>query len=620
MELLDRIKKVIDDAKFNKLKFDYVKEYEKNRVFGDMSEIQDFIAKKGITIVPCVKYGDKYDEIEDVFIDNEPIKKSIKMLRLQDITGKIENMEYLFDESEEKGEPIYNLDRFKELKERLYSFANRYLDEPNDKNIDIKDDFAQNMDDFVKMTDIARKIMPQETSLETFLSEMIHITKICALSKLKDSDSLAEKQDVSFKAQETLDEMYNNFLTDKRKNEIFIDFLKNLNDESTIEFIERVETIRQLSEMGIYVKLNDDSISYINTNDDEMVKQIYNEVEKKKEELAPKKVTAKDFAMVRTTEYFPKNHEMEIVDELNSRIYISNFLSGKFANEETEKEFGKNWLDKAYTMPDNLERARILSIRERILEKYESLSTMCKSTKHFTLNGLMPSREYEDFSINPYIIIEPLEEHINDENLLGINEADTYFKVSRDKPLILSDRAEIVMAVEEYLKLKDNPELLEEIRKYKMLTLFSGDEKTAVDMVLAKNGYLPERIGKWGYELESKMDLAISTLSKKYEKEIAVHNHSDIKKDDDEKTLKMQTATRKQFVDEFFEKFSIDEKYREKAMNENLSDEELEEIISKCGVFNIRHFITEFNEERRRALDKKRDEFYEKKAKKEGKK
>ena len=612
MGLFNNIKTFFDNTKLKSLKNKYIQEYKKTGKLADISEIQDFVSKKGIDVLSDKKYGDKLDTVEEIFFDSDEIKQAIEKERKGAIVKRIKDFSKLEEESYIENKPIYELDSFKLLKDELSRFESRYLDETEQKKLDMRDDFTKDIDSFKKMVEIAKKVMAQEDAfgMHMFTVDMCNLTKNYSLSKLNATEDFVDKQDIVIKTQDALDEIRDskNDSKEERDEGSFFNYIKASNVESTRAFVDRVESLEKLSKKGIDINLNDTSISYIDATDKDKVSEIYEKSKKQKDDLVPEEMTASDFAMVRTTEYFPNDHELETVDELNSRVYINNFLSEKFANEEIAEKYGENWFNEImWNAQENDERVKAI---KEIQNKYSTLSTIQRSTKHFTLNGLVSSHEYGDFSNNPYIIIDPLEEHINDENMLSINEADTYFKISRDKPMKLSEKAELMMPIDEYLKIKDNKEMMSQISEYKSLTLFSGDEKVAVDMKLISLGYMPEDIGKWGYEIGTKMDDAISVLAEKYDKPISVHFYSDVKKEDDEICFNMTQSTQKRFVDEIFEKFSIDEKYKEKAINSRLSDEDLNEIINQCGKQNLKDFITEFNENRRNELDKKRDEYY----------
>ena len=167
-----------------------------------------------------------------------------------------------------------------------------------------------------------------------------------------------------------------------------------------------------------------------------------------------------------------------------------------------------------------------------------------------------------------------------------------------------------MMPIDEYLKVSSNPDMLEQIQSFEHITLFSGDEQQAVAMRLYEKGYIPEKIGKWGYEIGTVMDKAVEDIAKKHDIPVSVHFYSDVKKLDDEQCIQMSNNSNELFVDSIFKKFSIDEKYRRGALKMNLSNEELDDIISQIGEDNLKTFISDFNNNTEKELDKKREEFY----------
>ena len=133
-------------------------------------------------------------------------------------------------------------------------------------------------------------------------------------------------------------------------------------------------------------------------------------------------------------------------------------------------------------------------------------------------------------------------------------------------------------------------------------------------MRLSEKGYIPETIGKWGYEF-GVMDDAIAKISEERNIPIAVHFYSDVKKRDDERTIEMMSKSNEEFVSYIFDKFKIDEKYKEKALQMKLTDEEFDKIMSTYGEDNLKDAISSFNTTKEKELDQKRDEYYDKKEK-----
>lgn len=595
----------LNTRKYNKLKQEYINDFKESGYLGSVSDIQEYIAKKNISVISNLKkYGDEYDVIEEIFAEQSEIIEKIKKNRGDTLLGKSRGLNTKIQyEVLDSDETAIDTETYKTFEKEVLHYDSYY----NKENGELLD---SNLDEKLKRVSKVQKVIDDlhgddRISASDFNVVISSIIKGYGISRIAEIDDISEKQNMFIQIQDTLSSF---------SKEDFAKFARSCNIEEIDAFFDRIEEVDKLQELGIDTSLEDTSISYIDASDEAKTKKFYEKINSRKREMSEEDFDVSSFAMVRTTPYFPTNREMEIVDELNCRAFIPNFLSGTLKQEALVERFGENWWDEVYGNQDEESRKAKIAEKQEIEQQYETLSPMYRSTKHFTLNGLVASHEYGDFSGNPYIFIDPLEEHINDENLLSLNEADTYFKVSREKPFKLSKKAKLMMPLEEYLKIKDNPEKLKEISEYD-ITLFSGDEKTAVDIKLAQMGYMPEDIGKWGYELDSFMDSAISNLSKEHGIEVAVHYYSDIKAEDQERTNEMTEESNLLFVNKIFEEFGIDEKYREGAISQSLTEEELQEIISLCGEDKIKSFISSFNDSRRKQLDLKREEFYAKKEK-----
>lgn len=196
--------------------------------------------------------------------------------------------------------------------------------------------------------------------------------------------------------------------------------------------------------------------------------------------------TISDLVLVRTTNAFPKNGIVEILDK--------------------------------HIIPEKEESLFIKEIEESGLElkDFDIFSFMSRRTSHWTLNGLVSSHMYGNFEGRNFIIVEPLEEQINHDGLLNIDEADTYF----NGDLKLSDKAIVLMKLEEYKERYKNPDQMKELENMN-IRLFVGDEKIAVNMLLQDLGYVYEKIGMWGY------DLGEDTPELKYARKLEEVMHSE---------------------------------------------------------------------------------------------
>jgi virulence-associated protein VapD len=194
-------------------------------------------------------------------------------------------------------------------------------------------------------------------------------------------------------------------------------------------------------------------------------------------------------------------------------------------------------------------------------KKYAMLKFQNQRTIHFTLNGLISSYESRDHQERNFIIIEPFEEHVNDESLMNINEADTYFQ----EDMVLSERATILIKAEKYKDLIKDEKMLKELNKMD-IRLFEGNEEEAVRMCLLDKGYTFGEIHKWGFESHSdigkpkaqnevligKAEEAIANKLKEQGKNVkygGVYFNSESKRIDEERKVELLEEELKLFVE-----------------------------------------------------------------------
>ena len=269
------------------------------------------------------------------------------------------------------------------------------------------------------------------------------------------------------------------------------------------------------------------------------------------------KVETSDLALVRTTEMFPRHGIIETTDK-HSDLLVE---ESPFARE--------------------LKESGVID-----LDKYNIVKFQNRRTIHFTLNGLVGSHEYGNFQNRNFIIIEPFDEHVNDDSLMNINEADTYFEDN----MVLSKRASILIPVERYKELIKDEKMLRELNKFD-IRLFDGNEEEAVRMCLLDKGYTFGEIHKWGFENfsekhtsraknEDLIELQEEAIAEKLQAKgknveyAGVHFHSESKEIDDERRKELLTEELKLFVECVAE--AADFEFSKTAlMNELLSREYL---------------------------------------------
>lgn len=593
----------VNTRKYQRIKKKYVDRFKANGELSDASELHDFIVRKKLPLISAnEKYGDQYDSIEELFLDNDEILETIRNTREENILKNTLRHE-LWEITPENAE-----ENLEDLEQECSKFARHYKitsDEPC-----FGTEYEKKMKGIDKICQVLNSISDKPKN--SAYIRLYRLVEIYSMANINITKDFQKKEEIMTLTKQVLDYISSS-VEDKHFFEMskidFGEFVSQNANLGTKKFLERYKEKQVLRSMGINSSIDDEMISFIDASDQEAVKKFYSELGKEKRQIVcdERKFTVNDFAMVRTTPYFPENREMEIVDDLNSRVYRGNFLTAYLTDMEMKKIYGDNYLQNFFSNAEMIEK------NSELHDRFSTLTTTYRSTKHFTLNGLVSSHMYGNFDNNPFIIIDPLSEHINKENILSVNEADTYFQISREKPMQLSNKAELMMPVEEYLKRKNDRKFQKQLCGYK-LTLFAGDEKKAVDMKLKQMGYIPEDIGMWGYDFRGfgeVMNNAVSELSQTYNVPIAVHYESDVKYADQEVAIKMGEKSNNEFVEFIFSKLGIDPKFKQAALDQKIEFSDLKEIISGIGVDKVIKAIDKYNQLARESLDKKREEFRE---------
>lgn len=155
-------------------------------------------------------------------------------------------------------------------------------------------------------------------------------------------------------------------------------------------------------------------------------------------------ISVDDFVMVHATDFFPENHTIK-------------------SSNKSKAE---------YTMV----------IDEK---KYDLLDP--RDTVHFAVNGRVSSHKYGNWDDKKYIIIEPLNKHL--EKIVGFNVEDSWIRTE----IPLSNKTILMVEESEYEKLTD-------IQKSEyQIVLFKGDSVLCVQKLLIMLGYKPQEITPDGW-------------------------------------------------------------------------------------------------------------------------
>ena len=112
---------------------------------------------------------------------------------------------------------------------------------------------------------------------------------------------------------------------------------------------------------------------------------------------------------------------------------------------------------------------------------------------HWNLNGLMENK----INSEDIIIIEPLIQQINNKKLVNISEVNTYFS----GPIKLSSKSIVLMKVEQYKELEQNPKFRKILDKMN-IRLYEGKKEFALRMLFRDKKYIYLDITEEGYKYD----------------------------------------------------------------------------------------------------------------------
>lgn len=232
-------------------------------------------------------------------------------------------------------------------------------------------------------------------------------------------------------------------------------------------------------------KLTDNFYQLSNYANDEII--IERAIIRAKHTLGSKPIafSLDDLCLVRITSEnnYPRNLKFFALDERNSYRLIENpfyAIIGYFK----------------YDIDDLYKKIDIGIPHDKIeYNAYDLASPRYRDTKHFSINSLASNIykfggiKHEFDKEKAMIIIEPLKERITDSRLAILNPVDTFFDL-HDDPMEISDSA-IFMIQEDFFK-----ELAEEFKEKltsHQVFLYSTNPALAVDIVLSFLGLIPQR-------------------------------------------------------------------------------------------------------------------------------
>ena len=142
-----------------------------------------------------------------------------------------------------------------------------------------------------------------------------------------------------------------------------------------------------------------------------------------------------DCILIRTTDIFPFDGIVRVPKNDNAYDFDDSSIMGSAIKTAIRSKYSSEYLNEQ---------------QQEILDKenkdYKVVFETCRSTVHFTMNGLVRSSTYGNFDDKPYVIFEPLKYHI-DDSLKCLRVEDVYF----DQDITLSNEACILISEEIFI-------------------------------------------------------------------------------------------------------------------------------------------------------------------------
>ena len=297
--------------------------------------------------------------------------------------------------------------------------------------------------------------------------------------------------------------------------------------------------------------------------------------------------TVSNFYLVRTTDFLATEREIKPLCHIPFIIKNNNLV--KFAIQDYMDE----------TDPINFwtEEERFNERNNMIINNYLPYSSQYRSTVHFSVNGLVSSHAKGDFSNRDFIIIDPLEFHLKNNDIRSFRMEDTFMYGD----VKLSPEAVIMVKKERYEELLlQNPQL----SQYNVV-LYTGPEKEAVEAYLTSKGIITERISEHGSDEHActpQINKFRAKLKETYGIDSDPHFLSQEYKSDDECNLLVWDYYNNLFYTFLLNKLGIQEpEYSVRLFDfmDYRKEEEsriyLIQIIKKIGLDNFKLIVEEFN-------------------------
>lgn len=198
-------------------------------------------------------------------------------------------------------------------------------------------------------------------------------------------------------------------------------------------------------------------------------------------ERAYKEYGISDCILVRTTDFFPKDHIIQTPANANAYEFAKSSIIGEAISKKLKEKY----------INFNIEEAEQKYSQE--LDEFKVCFEVCRRTIHFTMNGLVGSTSYGNFDGKKFVIFEPLKYHL-DSSLKSLRVEDVYF----DDDMKLSNESSILLEENYFKENSNNLDFLEQLKKFKVY-VYRGNQQAAVSMVLKDLGYDSFLVSSNGY-------------------------------------------------------------------------------------------------------------------------
>ena len=302
-------------------------------------------------------------------------------------------------------------------------------------------------------------------------------------------------------------------------------------------------------------------VGYIDAdNEDERINSDRIQEELRKKKLEKGSYDTSDFYLVRAANYLPDDFVIKPICDIPFVVNCNDL-----AHEAMYRILAEQYNIDVFTSTDEeLER-----FKKEVNDK-SPLSTQYRSTIHFTLNSRVSSHDKGNFEDSDYIILDPLIEHLDKENMASFRMEDTFFEGS----FKISNSSVVMIRKERYEDLLKKSPYIENYN----VVLYSGDDKLALEIMLSKLGIVCEHLAS-NHAFESPtMPLVRDYIDKEIMENRGVepvpHFLSQNYKEDDNKNVELWDIYRNNF-------------YNYLLSFTSKSDEEKQEKITKWSRFNI---------------------------------